>query len=194
MSDRAVIFDKDGTLIHNNRSKKGGHYYILKPEQIEWIDGAPELLELLHEEGYKILVVTMQNWIKTDKDHRLAVDIMEAMLHDPNCYVADYVDDYLICASLYETDESKAECKANAILMWALENDIDLTESMAIGDAISDMMAYRKAGVGLIYQIVLPFGDQASELADKTYRSLLDLVCDAAFNKITGGYLPKESL
>src|SRR5260221_6531460 len=47
----AAFLDRDGVL-------NVDHGYTHKPEQLEWIDGAPEAVRLLNEAGYYVLVIT----------------------------------------------------------------------------------------------------------------------------------------
>lgn len=51
-----VFLDRDGTLIRDVG-------YLRRPEQIEILPGVPEALLLLHEHGFKIVVVTNQSGI-----------------------------------------------------------------------------------------------------------------------------------
>lgn len=188
---KAVFFDRDGTLTHNNRSKKGGSYYVLSPDQLEWIDGSMELLQMFKDQAYHVFVITMQNCIKEGKiTLEMADQIMQKMCKDAD----GLIDDYKICQSIEETDESKALSKMRAIMQLAAQYDIDLSESIAIGDTNGDCLSARKANVKTVYQIILPFGDKESELADKHYKSLLDLHADLVFNRITGGYIKPEGV
>jgi D-glycero-D-manno-heptose 1,7-bisphosphate phosphatase len=183
---KAVFADRDGTLSKNNRSHKGAPYYVLAPDQLEWIDGGIELLEEFKEQGYMIFVITMQNCIKEGKiTLDMAKTIMGKMME------SNLIDNYKICQSVEETDESKALSKMQAIMQLSAQYDIDVTQSISIGDTHGDCLASKKASVGTIFQIVLPYGDPASPLADKTYKALIDLHADFVFNKITGGFIPE---
>src|SRR5260221_6032385 len=52
----AAFLDRDGVL----NVDRG---YTHKPEQLEWIDGAPEAVRLLNEGGYYVLVITNQSGV-----------------------------------------------------------------------------------------------------------------------------------
>ena len=49
----AAFLDRDGVL-------NVDHGYVHRPEQLEWVAGAPESVRLLNEAGYRVLVITNQ--------------------------------------------------------------------------------------------------------------------------------------
>ena len=51
-----IILDRDGVL--NVRPPRAE--YVLTPDQFVWIDGAREALRMLHEAGYRVIVVSNQ--------------------------------------------------------------------------------------------------------------------------------------
>jgi len=56
MSNTAVFFDRDGTLIHDPG-------YLNHPDQVELLDGAAEALKELQLLGYKTVVVSNQSGV-----------------------------------------------------------------------------------------------------------------------------------
>jgi histidinol phosphatase-like enzyme len=59
-----VICDRDGTLIHNNKSKRQGLCYITRPDEIEFIEGVlPALRDLKVVLNPCLGVITCQNCI-----------------------------------------------------------------------------------------------------------------------------------
>ena len=53
MKRRAILFDKDGTLVKNVP-------YNVDPERIEFADGAAHALTRLHQAGYDLVVISNQ--------------------------------------------------------------------------------------------------------------------------------------
>lgn len=158
--NRACIFDIDGVCRHNNVSKKDGLYYILRYEDVEYIDGIFEAHELLQDAGYKIFWVTCQNAIQEGKITEQGVhDILMRMVKDFNDKRI-HVSDYQICQSKEENDESKAQSKCEAIQKLGMVYGIDLSKSIGVGDRHHDIEAYDMAGIGKTIQALLPFGDK----------------------------------
>jgi histidinol phosphatase-like enzyme len=169
--NRACIFDVDGVIRVNNAVRKNGPYYTLDYSQVEYIDGIFSAHKLLQDAGYKIFWVTMQNCIKEGKITEQTVhDILIKMVADFKC-MDIYIDDYQICQSKEENDESKAQSKCEAVQKLAMVYSIDLSKSIGIGDRRGDIEAYDLAGVGKTIQALLPFGDKLHPNAYDSYKN-----------------------
>jgi len=169
--NRACIFDVDGVIRVNNAVRKNGPYYTLDYSQVEYIDGIFSAHKLLQDAGYKIFWVTMQNCIKEGKITEQTVhDILIKMVADFKC-MDIYIDDYQICQSKEENDESKAQSKCEAIQKLAMVYSIDLSKSIGIGDRRGDIEAYDLAGVGKTIQALLPYGDKLHPNAYDSYKN-----------------------
>jgi histidinol phosphatase-like enzyme/mannose-6-phosphate isomerase-like protein (cupin superfamily) len=169
--NRACIFDIDGVIRVNNAVRNGGPYYTLDYSQVEYIAGIFSAHKLLQDAGYKIFWVTMQNCIKEQK-------ITEQGVHDILIkMVADFkrkdifIDDYQICQSPHETDESKSLYKSYAINKLAMVYNIYLSKSIGIGDRRHDIEAYDLSGIGKTIQALLPFGDKLHPNAYDSYKN-----------------------
>ena len=182
--DRAVFFDVDGVIRHNNTSKEGGCYYCLSPDQVDYIQGIFDAHRFLQSAGYKIFWVTMQNCINEeliteDKVH----GIIKVMLDDFKREDI-YINDYRVCRSPEENDQSKAMQKAFTIGYLAVDNNIDLSKSIGIGDRKCDILAYETAGIGTTIQALNPFGDKKYKV-DYYYSNNTQISnLDTLFNKL----------
>ena len=76
--ERAVFFDVDGVIRHNNTSKEDGCYYCLKYKDVDYINGIYQAHTFLQNAGYKIFWVTMQNCIK---EGRATLEQIEGILN-----------------------------------------------------------------------------------------------------------------
>jgi histidinol phosphatase-like enzyme/mannose-6-phosphate isomerase-like protein (cupin superfamily) len=162
---RAAFFDVDGIIRHNNTSKENGDYYCLRYEDVDYVNGIFLAHRYLQDAGYKIFWVTMQNCIKEGliSDNHVG-DILISMIGDFS-KVGIEIEDYRICQSPEETDESKVASKVEAITGFG---NIDLSRSIGIGDRKHDIDAYKLAGIGATIQALNLYGDKKCD-ADYVY-------------------------
>ncbi len=146
MSDRAVFLDKDGTLIENVP-------YNVDPDKIRLLPGTETGLKALHEDGYKLVVVSNQSGIARGYFSEAQLERVERRLrallanagipllafyycpHHPEGAVTRYA---VVCS-----------CRKPApglFLQAAQDHDLCLSESWAIGDILDDIEAGRRAG------------------------------------------------
>jgi D-glycero-D-manno-heptose 1,7-bisphosphate phosphatase len=146
MSNTAVFFDRDGTLIHDPG-------YLNHPDQVQLLDGAAEALKELQALGYKRVVVSNQSGVARGI---VTVEMLER-IHDrlrellaakgtslDGIYYCPHHPDGVIPE--YRKDSDWRKPKPGMLLAAAQEMDIDLTRSWMIGDNERDMEAGRSAG------------------------------------------------
>ena len=167
--NRAVFFDIDGVIRHNNTSKKNGCYYCLSYDQVDYINGIFKAHKYLQDAGYKIFWVTMQNCIKEGLITELGVhEILARMIIDFKEQDI-HIDDYQICQSKEETDESKSLYKRYAVDKLSMVYSIDNNKSIGIGDRKHDIDAYKMAGIGITIQALNLHGDRKYSEANYHY-------------------------
>lgn len=147
---KAVFLDRDGTINTLNG-------FITKPEQFELIDGVPEAVKKINESGYLAVIITNQPVIArgecTFEDLQLIHNKMETELGKYGAFI----DAVYFCP--HHTDkgfagelaEYKCNCdcrkpKPGLILQAAQDFNIDLSQSVMIGDSINDIEAGKSAG------------------------------------------------
>ena len=147
---KAVFLDRDGTI-----NKYVG--FLSKPEQFELIPGAAEAIKKINKSGYLAIVVTNQpviargdcTWEELQEIHNK----METELGKDGAFL----DAIYICPHHKdkgfegERAEYKFDCdcrKPKAGLLFQAANDfnIDLSQSIMIGDSEIDIIAGEKAG------------------------------------------------
>ena len=147
MANKAVFFDRDGTLNVDTA-------YLYKPEDFVWIEGAPEAIRYANENGYKVIVVTNQSgvargyfteaevhalhdWMNEDlKKYNAHIDAFYYCPHHPEAAVKEYA--------------KKCECRkpgSKLVEDACRDFDIDKNASVLIGDADRDIECAEKAGV-----------------------------------------------
>jgi len=143
MIKKAIFLDRDGVLISNK-----DHYYIWKPEQVNFIEGVLENLQKLADAGFILFIVSNQGGIAKGLYTRQDTD----KLHD-GLLQAFSSKDITITEILYcphHPEVEKCICrKPSPLLIDKLidKYKIDRSRSYMIGDSDSDMEAARKAGI-----------------------------------------------
>ncbi len=148
MNRRALFLDRDG-VINVDRG------YVYKPEDIEFVDGIFDLVAAAVGCGYLIVVVTNQSGIGrglySEQDFHRLMDWMKGV------FVARHGDLHAVYFSPFHPDYGVAEyrrisdCRKPApgmLLRARHELDLDLSQSILIGDQPSDVVAGIAAGVG----------------------------------------------
>lgn len=155
--NKLAVLDVDGVCRHNDRSKQGGNFYTLRYEDVDWIEGAIEAHRLLYDMGYKIFWVTMQNCIAENK---IAFEDCREIFAKMKDYVnrqlgRDAVVDFSICVT-EEDSEAKIEAKKRAVESIIRNYKIHPNQSFGCGDARSDIIAFKMAGITTNVHIDLP--------------------------------------
>lgn len=173
---KGAFIDRDGVINHNDRSKTSGPYYTLYKDQIEFIDGAVDSMRVLGDAGFKIYWITCQNAIVEGKASYTQIDdicdYMRYKVHESTGVMVDYA----ICTTPTEDSELKVIAKRDAVLRFAIRDNINLRDSFGAGDARSDILAFRRAGIGHLAHIDIPRGDHCVTEADVTFPNLKESV------------------
>jgi D-glycero-D-manno-heptose 1,7-bisphosphate phosphatase len=155
--NKAIFLDRDGVLIDNQK-----HYYIWKPEQITYIDGVFENLQMLQQKGFQLFIVSNQGGIS--RGLYTKEDIMK--LHEELIQTFRInqitISDISFCP--HHSENEKCLCRKPESLMidkLIAKYNLNPQESFMIGDSESDMKAAAMAGISGIRivanQNMLPF-------------------------------------
>jgi D-glycero-D-manno-heptose 1,7-bisphosphate phosphatase len=138
----AIFLDRDGVIIENLPN------YVRSWEDVKLIPGALEALACASISPYKIIIVTNQSAVGRgiinleqawEINHRLERRIVQA---------GGRVDGIYMCPHAPEENCSCRKPKPGLLLQAAEELSLDLSRSILIGDAISDLLAGQAAGLG----------------------------------------------
>ncbi len=146
--NKALFLDRDGVI---NIEKN----YVYKIEDFEFIDGIFELTRKYQDMGYLIIVITNQAGIArgyyTENDFMKLTEWMQQEfekngIHITKVYYCPHHPDYGL--GIYKKDCDCRKPKPGMILKAKEEFNINLKESILIGDKESDIEAGKRAGVG----------------------------------------------
>ncbi|MBI3705300.1 MAG: HAD family hydrolase [Rhizobiales bacterium] len=137
----AAFFDRDGVL-------NVDHGYAYRPDQFEWIAGAPEAVRLLNKAGYLVFVVTNQSGIARGLYDEASMHQFHAQMQDSLRMQGAHIDAFYFCPHHPEgtVKELTVRCRCRKPEPGMLERaarewSIDLGRSFLIGDKDADMAA-----------------------------------------------------
>ena len=146
MSNTAIFFDRDGTLINDPG-------YLNHPDQVQLLEGAADAVRELRDLSYKTVVVSNQSAVARgivteemlEKIHGRLRELLGAKGASlDKVYYCPYHPDGVI--DQYRKDSDWRKPKPGMLLAAAKEMDIDLARSWMIGDSERDVEAGRSAG------------------------------------------------
>ncbi|WP_285413617.1 HAD-IIIA family hydrolase [Variovorax sp. efr-133-TYG-130] len=144
----ALFLDRDGVINIDT-------HYPSKPEDITFVDGAGDVIQLAQSLGYKVVVVSNQSGIARGYAseaqvlslHRwMAARLQERGAHVDAWYHCPFHDEAKSVSYQYK-DHFDRKPNPGMILRAALDLNIDLGRSLLIGDNESDVLAASNAGV-----------------------------------------------
>lgn len=176
MSKPAVFIDRDGVI-------NVDHGYVHKRDDFEYIDGVFDATKKLKEMGYLLVLVTNQSGIArgmfTEDQFEILTEWMDWNFADNG---VDF-DGIYYCPHHPEATVEKykeaCDCrKPNPGMLVSAQRflDIDMENSIMIGDKKEDMMAAQAAGVGT--RILVRTGKPVTEEGEALATVVLDSVAD----------------
>lgn len=142
MKNKALFLDRDGTI-------NVDYGYVYQSEKFELIDGIIDLCKTAQEKGYLIIVITNQSGVA--RGYYTDADFQKLNQHMIDIFATKGVKitDVFYCPEL-AGPRRKPEC---GMFIEAMEKyNIDMANSVSIGDKDRDIEAGRKAGVGKNFQ------------------------------------------
>lgn len=142
----ALFLDRDGVLIVDN-------HYLSDPQKVEILPGADELLKLASARGWAVVIITNQSGISRGFfDWNAYEAVTESMLMKFNACAAIkgiYANGYGPC------EGSRSWRKPNPGMIWQAASDlnIDLQNSILVGDRLSDICAGLNAGIPTLVHV-----------------------------------------
>jgi D-glycero-D-manno-heptose 1,7-bisphosphate phosphatase len=137
----AAFLDRDGVL----NVDRG---YVHRPEQLEWIAGAPESVRLLNDAGYYVLVITNQSGVARGFFDEAAVISFHAHMQHALAEKGAHVDAFYYCPhhpeGMVKSFAMACSCRKprpGMLERATREWPIDKRESFLIGDKDDDLAA-----------------------------------------------------
>jgi len=146
--NKTVFLDRDGTI---NKEVN----YLYKPNDLVLIDGVIEAIRIFHDLNYKVIVITNQAGVAKGYYSEHDVENLHQHLEGILKAKGTYIDAFYYCPHHPEgtVKEYKSECKCRKPHIGMIEQavkdfDIDLSESIIVGDKEIDVQTGKNAGIG----------------------------------------------
>ena len=137
----AIFLDRDGVLVENRAS------YIKTWDEIRILPGVLPALSRLSSKPLKIIIVTNQSAVgRGIITQSTAERIIQQLLSEIQ-QAGGRIDGIYMCPHKPDDFCNCRKPQPGLILQAAREHEIDLSESILIGDALSDLEAGRNAGI-----------------------------------------------
>lgn len=145
---QALFLDRDGVINYN-------HGYVHKIEDFEWIPGIFETVRTANAFGCSVIVITNQAGIArgyyTEREFRSLTEWMVNQFAMEEAYISDvcfcpYHPDGL---SPYNVDSPYRKPNPGMLFDAAIKHNVELGQSVLIGDQETDIAAGRAAGLRL---------------------------------------------
>lgn len=169
MLRRAVFLDRDGVL---NRTfvVNGVPHPPSSLGELEILPGVVEATKLLREAGFALIVVTNQPDISRGTQTRAVVDQINAALHD-----ALHFDAVYMCTHDNADNCNCRKPRPGMLLTAAKDHNLDLANSVMIGDRAGDVEAGFRAGCRTVF-VAAGYGRPPDPPAQHTVSSLREAV------------------
>lgn len=173
--NKAVFLDRDGTI---NKEVN----YLYKKEDFSFISKTIEAIKIFHELGYAVIIITNQAGVARGYYKEQDIEILHRYIDELLIAENTYIDAYYYCPHHPDGSVKRYKIKCNCrkpshgMIEQAVKDfDIDLKESIIVGDKEIDVQTGKNAGVGQC--ILVRSGhivDEANTVADSIYDSLYD--------------------
>ncbi len=136
--NRALFLDRDGVININTG-------YCNRVEDFRLVPGTMELVRAYRDRGYLPIVVTNQAGV--ERGFLTWADLEQIHHHMNDLFKRDGIDLHAIYACT-QSESPNRKPEPGMLLQAQRDHDIDMPNSIIIGDNITDVEAGRRAGVG----------------------------------------------
>ena len=156
---RCVFLDRDGVI---NVKQPDGHY-VCHWKQFEWIESSIDWIRLFNTLDYLVIVVTNQRAVAKGLITSQHLDDIHARMVAALANRGGVIDDVFVCP--HEIDSCDCR-KPKPGLVYAARDkwNIDLAQSIMIGDSPSDQQLAERCGlkfVGVKHGKICRIGDRS---------------------------------
>jgi len=167
MSNPAIFLDRDGVLIENIAG------YVRSWSDVRPYPSAIAALTRLRHLPYPVLIVTNQSVVGRGLISSAEAEAMNARLVETIRASGGRIDGVFMCPHAPEDGCACRKPRPGLLLQARDELDLNLAESLLVGDALEDIQAAQAAGVGRAALVRTGRGaTQEAEIARLSWRGV----------------------
>ena len=137
--DRVVILDRDGTIVRNR-------HYLSDPAGLELLPGAAEGLRALHEQSFRLVVITNQSGVGRGLFSLEQLQAMNVRLLQMVDNIGGRIERIYVCPHRPDENCGCRKPGTQLLLQAASELAFDPARAVVIGDKPSDVEFGRRVG------------------------------------------------
>jgi D-glycero-D-manno-heptose 1,7-bisphosphate phosphatase len=160
MTTPAIFLDRDGVLIENRPN------YVRSWGDVELFPQAVEAVAAVSHWPYKIIIVTNQSAIGRGLVSLETVEAINQRLVELVAAANGRIDAVFTCPHAPQENCACRKPRPGLLLQAAAQHDLDLSQSIMIGDALTDLLAGRRAGVKLSALVRTGRGNEQLQLPE----------------------------
>ncbi|NKQ34756.1 MAG: HAD family hydrolase [Chloroflexi bacterium] len=156
----AIFLDRDGVIIENRAN------YVRSWEDVEFFPQALAALARIREAPYKIILITNQSAVgRGIISYDTAVSLNNRIIEVVR-QANGRIDAAYICPAAPDENAPCRKPQPGMLLQAAADHQIDLSQSVMIGDALTDIQAGHAAGVRETILLLTGRGEAQLALVD----------------------------
>ncbi len=152
--NKAIFFDRDGTIIKEKN-------YIKNADEVEIIEGVSEVFSFFDKQGYLIFIVSNQSGIArgliTEEEYHCVDKKTKELISNGHL-----IKESFFCPHHPEITGNCSCRKPNALMLIQAQEkyNLDLSQSIVVGDKLSDVMLVESAGLSNGYLVQTGHGKE----------------------------------
>lgn len=186
MPKPAIFLDRDGVIIENRPD------YVRNWADVEILKPALDALVWLSDQPYLIVIVTNQSAVGRQIISQNQAEEINRHLIEKITTTGGRIDAVFMCPHAPSENCACRKPKPGLIQQAALELQIDLKNSIMIGDAMTDIQAGERAGVGKAALVLTGRGQTQLSMPDFTSLASFQIQANllTAVEAFTGQSIP----
>lgn len=162
--DPAVFLDRDGVIVENRDG------YVRSWKDVEFLSSSLEALKLLNRSIFKVIIVTNQSVIGRGIISETQAWEINQQIISVICSAGGRVDGLYLCPHIPEDHCLCRKPQPGLILQAAEKLSLDLSSSVVIGDALTDIHAGQNAGIKRLFLVKTGRGRVQHHLSQPTQK------------------------